>query len=156
MELAAASATARTQAASTSNSSTTEAGGAMGKNEFLKLLTTQMKSQDPLNPMDSTAMIAELAQFSALEQMQNLNQQFEGFRRDNGLALSYMLGGQEVSLALNTGETVQGLVDQIVWEDNEAKLQMNDTLYPLSSIISLQKVMAEETEEAAADETPAT
>jgi flagellar basal-body rod modification protein FlgD len=54
--------------ASTSNSSTT-----VNKNDFLKLLIAQMKNQDPLNPMDGTQYVAELAQFSSLEELQNMN-----------------------------------------------------------------------------------
>ncbi|NNF99216.1 MAG: hypothetical protein HKM93_07545 [Desulfobacteraceae bacterium] len=45
----------------------------MGKDEFLNLLVAQLKHQDPLNPMDSTGFTAQLAQFSSLEQLQNVN-----------------------------------------------------------------------------------
>lgn len=46
----------------------------MGKDDFLQLLVTQLQSQDPLNPMDSTGFTAQLAQFSSLEQLQNINE----------------------------------------------------------------------------------
>jgi flagellar basal-body rod modification protein FlgD len=49
----------------------------MGKDEFLKLLTFQLKNQDPLNPMEQNKFTAELAQFSQLEQLQNLNTKFD-------------------------------------------------------------------------------
>lgn len=46
----------------------------LDKDAFLRLLTTQLSHQDPLNPMEDREFIAQLAQFSALEQMQNLNE----------------------------------------------------------------------------------
>jgi flagellar basal-body rod modification protein FlgD len=49
----------------------------VGKDAFLKLLITQMRYQDPLSPMDNEAFLAQLAQFSSLEQMQQLNQNFD-------------------------------------------------------------------------------
>lgn len=45
----------------------------MGQEDFLKLLTTQMQNQDPTNPVDNTKMIADMAQFSSLEAMKQLN-----------------------------------------------------------------------------------
>lgn len=48
-------------------------GAELGKDAFLQLLTTQLQYQDPLEPMDNTAMVSQLAQFSALEEMQNVS-----------------------------------------------------------------------------------
>jgi flagellar basal-body rod modification protein FlgD len=64
-----------TNATGTSSSSTSVANSStsVNKNDFLKLLIAQMKNQDPLNPMDGTQYVAELAQFSSLEQLQNMN-----------------------------------------------------------------------------------
>ncbi len=53
---------------------TTTASDEMGKDAFMQLLVTQMKYQDPLNPMDNSEMLAQLAQFTALEQMMNVSQ----------------------------------------------------------------------------------
>lgn len=49
----------------------------LDKDAFLRLLTTQLANQDPLNPMEDREFIAQLAQFSSLEQMQNLNKSIE-------------------------------------------------------------------------------
>ncbi|WP_353095307.1 flagellar hook capping FlgD N-terminal domain-containing protein [Tissierella praeacuta] len=48
----------------------------LDKDAFLRLLTTQLANQDPLNPIEDREFIAQLAQFSSLEQMQNLNKTF--------------------------------------------------------------------------------
>ncbi len=58
----------------TSSSSSTSNAGQADENEFLQLLVTQMQNQDPLNPQDSTEFVAQLAQFSSLEQLININQ----------------------------------------------------------------------------------
>ncbi len=50
------------------------AGQAMGKEDFLKLLTAQLAHQDPLSPMDNSAFVAQLSQFSSVEQLMNANQ----------------------------------------------------------------------------------
>lgn len=49
----------------------------LDKNAFLRLLTTQLANQDPLNPIEDREFIAQLAQFTSLEQMQNLNKNLE-------------------------------------------------------------------------------
>jgi flagellar basal-body rod modification protein FlgD len=50
---------------------------AMGKDEFMKLLTFQLQNQDPMAPMDQSKITGELAQFSQLEQLSNLNKKFD-------------------------------------------------------------------------------
>lgn len=86
------------------------AGGAMGKNEFLKLLVTQLQHQDPLNPMQGDQMAAQLAQFSSLEQLQQINSTLS----DQSMAYGSVLGALQVNAAIGTiGHTVLAAGDQV-------------------------------------------
>jgi len=58
-------------------------GSVLGKDEFLKLLVTQLQNQDPLNPSDPTEFTAQLAQFSSLEQLFSVNESLERMSRSN-------------------------------------------------------------------------
>lgn len=58
-------------------SATPQGSSRMGKDEFMKLLLAQIGAQDPLSPMDNQAFVAQLAQFSNLEQMQTMNGSLE-------------------------------------------------------------------------------
>ncbi|HEY8309437.1 MAG TPA: flagellar hook capping FlgD N-terminal domain-containing protein [Gemmatimonadaceae bacterium] len=64
---------------SASNAITDAAGGAMGKDQFVKLLVTEMQNQDPMNPMDGKDLAAQLAQFSSVEQLMNINTKLDNF-----------------------------------------------------------------------------
>lgn len=68
---------------------TKKADEAMGKDAFLKLLVTQLENQDPLNPTDNTEFVAQLAQFSSLEGIQNLNTSFAGVKGSMEALQSY-------------------------------------------------------------------
>lgn len=62
-------------AQTSASKNTTNQNTVLGKDEFLTLLVAQLQHQDPMNPMDSTGFTAQLAQFSSLEQLQNVNDQ---------------------------------------------------------------------------------
>ena len=68
-------------APATSSSSTTNIPGA-NEQTFLQLLVTQLKNQDPTNPVDGTQFVAQLAQFSQLEQMINANAKLTQIHQD--------------------------------------------------------------------------
>lgn len=92
------------------STSITPPGGALGKNEFLKLLVAQLQHQDPMNPMQGDQMAAQLAQFSSLEQLQQINSTLT----DQSNATGSLLGAMQAGAAINTiGHTVLAVGDQV-------------------------------------------
>lgn len=91
-------------------------GGKMGKDEFLKLLTTQLRYQDPMDPMDGKDMAADLAQFSGLEQLLNINEQLEA-QQGQYDQLALTMGN---SMAMNTiGKTVVIAGDKVILKKDD-------------------------------------
>lgn len=93
----------------------TAAGDVLGKDDFLKLLVTQLTYQDPLDPVGDQEFIAQLAQFSALEQMQNVSKGIERLTEMQawigGLSQAASLIGRSVVVTdVETGESVEGVV----------------------------------------------
>lgn len=77
-----------------SGSLQTLASNTMGKDDFLKMMIAQLQHQDPLNPLDGTDFTAQLAQFSSLEQLSNMNTQLETL----GIYQSSLNNAQSISL----------------------------------------------------------
>jgi len=84
----------------------------MGKDDFLKILLTQLAHQDPTAPMQDKEFIAQMAQFSSLEQMTNLASDFAKMARM--LQSTEAAGALGKAVELDTGfETVQGTVQAV-------------------------------------------
>ncbi len=92
--------------------------GAMGQKDFLTLFTTQLKNQDPLDPVKNEAFVAQLAQFSQLEATTNMSTSLQTFvdsMSSNQMLTGANLIGKKVSVAdgpaqLTSGQPVQGVI----------------------------------------------
>ncbi|MBR4085045.1 MAG: flagellar hook capping protein [Lachnospiraceae bacterium] len=108
-----------------------ESNNAMDKDAFLQLLVAQMKYQDPLQPTSNTEYISQYAQFSQVEQMNNMAASMD-------LQRASQLVGKEVYVKTtgSNGETkyVQGKVDYVVYENNKAYLAINESLYSIDDL----------------------
>lgn len=105
----------------------TTGGGSLGKDAFLQLLVAQMKYQDPLAASNnSTEYISQLATFSELESMQNLQEISEQQRMQN-------LVGKTVVLEVD-GKQYTGQVDFLQYENGKAKMSVGGTLYSMDDV----------------------
>lgn len=139
----------QSNAASSSKSNTQ-----LGESQFLQLLTTQLQNQDPLNPMDDTQSIAELAQFSSVQSMDSLQSSFSAFQSNFAVMQSAGLIGKAVSAvttdANGNSTSVQGTVASINVVNGTPEFTLTDSkgkivtdsngqplVLPTSSILSI-------------------
>ena len=118
-----------------------KANAALDKNDFLKILITQLSHQDPTQPMDDKAFIAQMAQFSSLEQMTNMS---DGLARVAALvAKSQAVGllGNVVELE-SGGQTVTGVVDAVTSGDLP-QLLVNGQYYDYSQVQKVKTSLKE-------------
>lgn len=106
----------------------------MDKEAFLQLLVAQMRYQDPLEPTSNTEYISQYAQFSQVEQLQNMAGNMELLRASS-------MVGQEVYVETTTSsgdsKVIKGKVDYVVYENNKAYLAINEELYSMDDLVTV-------------------
>jgi len=119
----------------------------LDKDAFLQLLVTQMQNQNPLEPMSSTEMVAQLAQFSTLEQMQNLNVGFNTLSGNidqlNFLSASNMLG-KTVSGITVDGTEIEGIVEKVQLNGSLIYLTVDGELLSMARVLSIEDTPLED------------
>ena len=109
----------------------TNSNSTLGKEAFLQLLVAQMQYQDPLEPMDNTEYVSQLATFSQLEAIQNMSQTLSYGQASD-------LVGKTVAVRVTdaNGDTnlKWGVVDYVIYEGGEPYLVINEEKYPYADL----------------------
>lgn len=125
-----------------SSLSTDKNTSGVGKDAFMNLLATQLKNQDPMDPAKNDQMLAQLAQFSSLEQMQNLNDNIVGLavlQQSNALMqqltdASALMGKDVKYTDPETQKETWGKVDSVRIVDGAAMLNIGGKDIPLVAV----------------------
>lgn len=107
-------------------------GDQLGKDEFLKLLVTQLQHQDPMNPMEDKEFIAQMAQFTSLEQMQNMNASMMASQATSMI-------GKKITWQEDDGNFYSGTVTSVMILDGEANLMIDKVAIPLDKVIKIEE-----------------
>lgn len=116
----------------------------LGKDEFLKLLITELQHQDPTSPMQDREFIAQMAQFSSLEQMLNFNKNMETLLDSVSFQSSFSLLGHNVEIedqgnfdSEGNPLFTRGVVESVSKNNDEIFVKVNGEDYPVNSIVSV-------------------
>lgn len=99
----------------------------LSPNQFLNLLIAQLKNQDPLNPMDQTQFIGELAQLQSVSEMRQINQQLGASAQYQSRATALEMLGRTVEWQDAQGTLHSGKVEAVVLGDNHAAVRVGDS-----------------------------
>jgi len=130
------SGTQASTASSATQSTQTRKTDQLGKMDFLNLLVTQLRYQDPLNPIDDREFMAQLAQFSALEQM---TENVRWAQMSYGLSLV----GAAVRFLGSEGEAEAGIVYSVRVDSGEPMLNLGNREIRLDQVIEVLPVHTE-------------
>ncbi|WML56335.1 flagellar hook assembly protein FlgD [Neobacillus sp. PS2-9] len=115
----------------------------LGKDDFLKILTTQLANQDPSSPLQDKDFIAQMATFSSLEQMTNLNKAFEKFS-SNQMSQFAAVIGKEISWTPDGSVSpVTGVVTGISNQNSNYYYLVGDQKIPISAVTEIKQLKTE-------------
>ena len=104
-----------------SKDSTTSALYGLGKDDFMKLFLAQLQNQDPTSPMDNSQMVNQLAQFSLIDTLQQVEAALSGTQ----MAQASSLIGKTVTGKVSDGSTVTGVVDKVTQSGGMLSVSVN-------------------------------
>jgi len=113
-------------------------GGTSGsENPFLTLVVTELQNQNPLEPVSNTDFLAQLAQFSTLEQMESLNANLASQAAFAQFGQAANLVGKEVAYLDPSGETLRGRIDSVLIQGAQVFAEISGQAVPLGSIVQV-------------------
>ncbi|ROZ63196.1 flagellar hook capping FlgD N-terminal domain-containing protein [Ramlibacter sp. WS9] len=127
---------------SVSSSASTTQANPMGMEDFLKILLTQLTYQDPLKPMDNQEFMAQMAQFTSLEQTQQLNEKMSTLISNQAALQSVGLIGRTVDITSSSGVAVTGQVTALSLTGEAPALTITTTGGATLTNVSLSQITA--------------
>ena len=127
-----------TATATAPSAAATKANGMLGQADFLKLLSQQFQQQDPMKPMDDTAFIAQMAQFTALDQSTSLLAQVTAMNAKQDMVTANSYIGRHVTFSDGNGGTVSGDVSGVENSNGTPRLVVGSSTYAVSSVLLVE------------------
>ena len=129
----------------TSSTTGTQSGSApavnpksiLGKDDFLKLMVAQLKYQNPLSPSDQSQMMSQMAQFSMVEGINNLQSTLHSMSQSNAMAQAVGLIGKSVTYLAQDGTTGTGAASSVALVGGNVTVHVGDTDVALTDVLKV-------------------
>jgi flagellar basal-body rod modification protein FlgD len=104
---------------------------------FLKLLTTQLQNQNPMDPMSNEKFVSQMAQLTSLEQMTKMTDAFQSMNQSAQARQYLSVLGEEVNLTRSGGDQIKGTVESIKFGDGETLVSIGGKQIPTNEILAI-------------------
>lgn len=118
-------------------------GNQLGKDQFLKILMTQLRNQDPSKPLEDREFIAQMSQFSLVEQVMNMTQELAQLRQSSNMAFGLIgkkVTWDHVDASGKTIGTRSGVVQAIEMQNKEPSVRVGDEHIPILRLTKVEQV----------------
>src|SRR3954447_20048052 len=107
------------------------------QDDFLQLVMAQLTNQDPMNPQKDTEFIAQMAQFSALEQSKSMQQDIARLQADQQFMQANSVLGRAVTLQDDQGNLIHGTVSAVQVTAGTPQIVVNGQAFDLGALLSI-------------------
>ncbi len=114
----------------------------VSRDDFMKILVTELSSQDPLEPMDNSQFLDQLIGLQTLDQSAAMTDGLRTFQNFMEMSYGSSLVGKNVKALGNDGELVEGLVSKVVVEDGSASVVVDNKKIPVSAVREILATVA--------------
>lgn len=104
---------------------------------FLQLMLSQLRNQNPLDPMNDKDFMSQMTQMNSLQEQQKMNKTLTQLANSNSMGQAANLIGRKVEANMPDGTTTSGLVTSVMLQDGAVKLMVGDTPVSFSDVISV-------------------
>ncbi|OPX89719.1 MAG: Basal-body rod modification protein FlgD [Pelotomaculum sp. PtaB.Bin104] len=109
----------------------------LDKDAFLQLFVTQLQNQDPSSPQDTSEFISQMAQFTMLEQLTNMNKEIAQLKLSQEMGQASALIGHQVKIT-SDGNEISGQVEKVTLTSDTVQVYVNGTAYGLDKVTEVK------------------
>lgn len=116
------------------DTTSTNAFDNLGINDFVKLLVTELQSQDPLEPMDNSQILQQVSQIREIQSSTKLTETLSSVALGQNMSMAASLLKKNVTALTDAGKTITGTVDRVTIADGDVKVHIGGDTVKLSNI----------------------
>ncbi len=122
----------------------TLANKVLGFTDFIKILTTELTTQDPFSPFQTEDFISQITSMQTFQTVSQLSENIKEMQNSNKMGLATSLIGKMVAVTNDNGDMVTGIVQGVDLEGNEIKIVINNQSYSLDKVVAVTVAPSEE------------